>query len=90
MRREAWGHRDPVSGTYDPPHLVDWPAGRYEGRALCGKDLKPVRLDPAGTADRVDVRMCSSCRTHAEPLKRLRGGAQVVELATRRAQRGLW
>lgn len=89
-RREAWGHRDSPTGRRDLPHWVDWPPGTYAGKALCGKDIVPARLDPLGTAPLVAVRICPDCVRAAEPLKRIRGGAKVVDLAARRVQRSLW
>jgi len=95
-RREAWGHRDegrqtvgpPSREGYDPPHWVDWPPGSYAGKALCGKDIVPLRIDPLGTAALVDVRVCPGCASAAEATDRASG--QVVDLAARRVQRKLW
>lgn len=86
-RREAWGHRDAGARLSDLPHWVDWPAGTYAGRALCGKEIVPARLDPLGTAPLVDVKVCPACVTATGALSPGRG---VVDLAHHRANRRLF
>jgi len=93
--REAWAHRDPENDYlgyrgFDPPHLVAWPLGQHQGHALCGKAITPGRIHLLGVAKEVGVKVCRDCRRAAAPARPAAGRAPVVEMATKRAQRGLW
>lgn len=85
---EAWGHRDPgerfTSGRWDPPHLICWAEGTRTGKALCGKELEPLKLELPGTAAGLKVTVCAACRRKAAPPPTL---GKVVDLAGRRSPR---
>lgn len=76
---EAWpGYWRANRGN--PVHVVDWPADRRHGHALCGRELEHVALYSVGWASHVGVERCGRCEAR---LAERRGAAEVIALPMR-------
>jgi hypothetical protein len=75
--REAWPGPAPANRG-KPVHVVDWPAGRTDGHALCGRQVERVAVFALGWAQHVGVTRCRVCDQRTE--ERLSGGATVIPL----------
>lgn len=62
LREAWWGGGRATGARPDLVHIVEWPAGRDEGYALCGKRISHRAIYPLGTARQARVDTCTPCR----------------------------